>query len=151
MVVAGSAYASHGIDLTIDPLSSSGDGDFVVGGGQTLSGLSTAISAHSGPLGEDPRGIWWLNAAIRMTRVTCLAVSGNLAAAGVVSTQGAFEGVEGIVLFRDGGVPGGAGDGLALITFVPAASCGALVPLAAGVPPLSHGNFVVHDAPGPVE
>jgi hypothetical protein len=58
--------------------------DFVVGGGQHLTDLSFGISAHSGPLGEDPKGALTGQPATQgeaafHAEVTCVIVSGNQA------------------------------------------------------------------------
>jgi hypothetical protein len=149
--------ALHQVDPAIDPPPSSG-GDYVVGGADVsfLFAGSTAITAHSSPLGDDPRGIWI--GAMPATQpptstvgqVKCLAVAANLAAVGIeVTRSDAFEqGSELVILVRDSGLAGGVGDGIDIFPGeVPADSCPAHVADAAAASSINHGNFVVHDEP----
>jgi hypothetical protein len=153
------------VDPTLDPPPNDGRRDFVVGGAQASSGANFGFSAHSDPLGEDPFG--HLSATfpapaiiggggfgetlqIRF-KVTCLAVSANLAAIGGVQTEAAADrppGTNYLVLFRDSGLPGGTGDGLELRTSSnPVAQlCPIFVLDAALAPPITNGNILIHDA-----
>ena len=128
--------------------------DFVVGGFQDRLDEHIGLSAHSGPSGENPFG----HESVTFTaggqehfklrsRVTCLAVAGNLAAWGTVSTESASNtvppGTEFVEVGRDGG-PGGAADGW---DFVEAAAedCADFLAAAAAAPPIQSGNISIHD------
>jgi hypothetical protein len=136
-----------------------GDMDRVVGGARDAFDANVAISARSGPSGEDAFG--HNNATLPFPgtpgdtiqvrlRVTCLAVAGNLAAAGAVVTDSASNdvppGTNFVIVFRDTGLPGGDGDAVEPFFGAPAATCSEFVPLAAVAPPIRNGNIHVHDA-----
>jgi hypothetical protein len=152
--------AMEAVDRTLDPPPNEGRHDFVVGGFKRF-GANIAVSAHSGPLGEDPFG----HVSVTVTdspipdfgqtfqvrfKVTCLAVAANMAALGGVETEAASNdnppGTNHVMVFRDSGLPGGAGDGFTEITGFPADNCAVWLPLAAGAGPIERGNFLVHDA-----
>jgi hypothetical protein len=149
----GTAGASH----------SGGSGpaaDFVQGTGQlpaTSGGGQFHFNARSGPLGEDPRGMYWAKQGILglftfTAEVKCLRVTGNVAYIGTEVTR-AQEGVQegDPVVFRveDNGEPGAGRD-----RFVgepgtdPETDCinpihqAALTLLSQTI---SDGNFTVHD------
>jgi hypothetical protein len=166
LVVPATASANHSLvdfdaavaalaaaDPTIaSPPNDSGK-DFVVGGGQSPQlpgGINFGISAHSGPLGEDPFG--HTSATFNQPepmqfrgRATCLAVAGNNAAIGFVPTDTASNDlpVDLVLAVRDSGLPGGFGD-MATAYFTSAQNCPALV--GAALHPLTRGNLLVHDA-----
>jgi hypothetical protein len=150
------------VDPTLDPPPNDGKHNFVVGGFQDETDLNWAVSAHSGPLGEDPfghvsvtfpegspdgkQGRW---------RVTCVNVEGNLAAIGAVPTEAASNdvGSPGVAVFRDAGPGGGEGpgvsqlDGFQFLSGADPNECQNPVALgvAAGAPPIQRGNILVHD------
>jgi hypothetical protein len=158
LVLAGAASATHDllefdsavsalhqVDPTIDPPPSSG-GDFVVGGGQAV-GAHLAIAAHGGQSGEDPRGTFRCPGCdgTIVARVTCLAVSLNRAAVGVVVTKSDADSIPGgtelIVRLDDLGR--GTADSVSLLAGFATLCVGHL-----GLPaqiPIEHGNFLVHD------
>jgi hypothetical protein len=125
--------------------------DSVHGAGHN-GGATLALSAWSGPIGDEPTGTGVANSGggfhthVRF-EVTCLAVAGNLASVGVVVVGGNLlpEGTESIISIRDSGLPGGTGDGYSVIA-AEAETCAALLPIAAVVPPMETGNFHVRDA-----
>jgi hypothetical protein len=131
-----------------------GQKDFVVGGFQDFLGEHIGLSAHSGPAGEDPFGHESVtfpdpeegHFKIR-SRVTCLAVDGNLAAWGTVATESSSNtvppGTEFVEVARDGG-PGGAEDGWNFFE-APAEDCADFLAEAADAPPIESGNISVHD------
>lgn len=132
--------------------------DTVIGGVRDAAGANVGFNARSDPNGENPSG--HINATIPFDLpgdplqlridVTCVAVVGNLAAVGGVvnesSANDIFAGFNLVVVFRDTGLPGGEGDAVAPFPGAPAASCPALVALAAGAPPIRNGNVTVNDA-----
>jgi hypothetical protein len=133
----------------------SGKKDFVTGGFQDFLGEHIGLSAHSGPSGENPFGHESVTFSdpdqghfkIR-SRVTCLAVAGNLAAWGTVATKSASNtvppGTEFVEVGRDGG-PGGAADGWNFFE-APAEDCADFLAYAAAAPPIESGNISIHDA-----
>jgi hypothetical protein len=161
---AGAAYdpaeyeaavdALAAVDPTIEPAPDDPSNDFVVGAGHNITGMATlAISAHSGALGEDAFGQGTATAAVGtrlIFRVTCLAVVHNLASIGVVVEQGNLRppGTEVLIFIRDSGLPGGEGDGVSTLAGegITADQCPAFVAVAAVVPPIEAGNYLVHDA-----
>ena len=134
-------------------------GDRVVGGGRDAFDANVSISAHSGPNGEDPGGhnnatlplpdMPGVTFKVRLD-VVCVAVVGNLAAVGAVVTESASNdlppGTPFVVVFRDTGLPGGAGDAIEPFPGVPPADCADFVGLAAAALPLRNGNVSIHDA-----
>jgi hypothetical protein len=142
-------------DPTLDPPPRDGNKDFVVGGFKAY-GFNNGLSVRSGPGGEDPSGMASVTDPdtgfkIRENAV-CLAVQGNLAAAGFRGTFNAFPGEEYVEIdvFRDGG-PGGALDGFdAYLPFQVGAlgpeQCENALALAAIATPIEGGNILVNDA-----
>jgi hypothetical protein len=134
-------------------------GDRVVGGGRDAFDANVSISAQSGPNGEDPRGhnnatlplpdMPGVTFKVRLD-VVCVAVAGNLAAIGAVVTESASNdlppGTPFVVVFRDTGLPGGAGDAIEPFPGLPPAACADFVGLAAAAPPLRNGNVSIFDA-----
>ncbi len=140
------------VDPTLDPPPNDGKHDFVVGGFQAAT-YNTAISAHSDPSGQDVFG-FETNTARNggdkyRSRVTCLAVSGNVAAYGVVVTHSESNtlppGTQFVDVVRDSGLPGGAGDGWRFFPG-PAKNCALFIGAASIAPPIERGNILVHDA-----
>lgn len=138
---------------------SNGGQDRVVGGARDAFDANVSFSARSGPSGENARG--HINATVPFPgtpgdtlqfrlKVTCLAVAGGLAAAGVVVTESSSNdvppGANFVVVFRDTGLPGGQGDAVEPFPGEPAATCADFVPLAALAPPNRSGNVQIHDA-----
>jgi hypothetical protein len=138
---------------------SAGEGDRVVGGGRDPFDANLGFSAQSGPGGENPYG--HINATLPFPgtpgdtfqvrlEVTCLAVVGNLAAAGAVVTESSSNdlppGLSFVVVFRDTGLPGGEGDAVEPFFGAPDALCSAFLPFAAVAPPLLNGNVLINDA-----
>jgi len=177
LVFPGSASATHdlldfqsavdamrAVDATLDPPPNDGRHDFVVGGAQTPaseSGANVGISAHSGPLGEDPFGHVSYTIPNRLgpgttfqarIKVTCVTVAGNLAVVTGVQTNAASnDSPPGNHLFalRDSGLPGGTGDGfMGFSGAVSDADCRDPIWLIdAGIaPPIERGNILIHDA-----
>lgn len=114
--------ALYALDSTIDPPPNDPNKDFAVGGFHGTDNNNVGFSAHSGPLGQDPKG--HLSETIplfygtpprsyqgRFT-ITCLAVLGKDAAMGLVPTDAASNDQMSQFIFsvHDGGLPGGAGD-----------------------------------------
>lgn len=140
-------------DPTLDPPPRDGNRDFVVGGFQAY-GFNNGLSVHSGPDGEDVRGMASVtdpdfDAKIR-EKAVCLAVAGNLASAGF---RGTFQvgdetfPYEEVVVMRDGG-PGGTLDGLDAWLPPPGGpeACAELLHLAAASTPIERGNILINDA-----
>lgn len=115
--------------------------------------------AQSAPSGENPSG--HINATLPSPgtpgdtfhvplEVVCLAVVGNLAAVGAVVTESSSNdlppGTPFVVLYRDTGLPGGAGDSIEPLFGAPAMDCAAFVGLAAASPPVRNGNISIYDA-----
>jgi hypothetical protein len=139
------------VDPSLEPPPDNGSRDFAVGGFQgPVDDNNFGFSAHSGPLGQDPRG--HLSETIHgefqgRFKVTCLRVVGKMAAMGLVPTDNAANdaAAQFVLSVFDSGLPGGAGDRFALIE-TSAATCAAFVGIAAaGGSPLEHGNISVHD------
>jgi hypothetical protein len=154
LVAAGTASATHsdgagpGQDLTVGTgaLDDPAAGVFV----------KLHVNAKSGPFGEDPSG--HLNFKGNppgvppidiQADVTCLFVSGHDAVVGFVVTKskaGPFpEGFPGLFAIHDGGEPGTA-DRFEGFPGFPDQLC-AVIPVGATNPPITQGNFIVHDAP----
>ena len=130
-------------------------GDFVNGGFEDAFEERVGLHAMSGPDGENPTGH---ESATRpggtryRLNVTCLAVDGNLAAYStlmVKSTNPDFPpGTQFVEVVRDGGLPGGEGDGWFIYDVPPAdpSDCADFLDEAAAAPDILSGNIVVHDA-----
>lgn len=136
------------VDESIAAPASSPDGDFVVGVSRNED-ATLALTAQSGPNGEDPRGRGVAIAPSTRTHfeVTCLHVVGTVATVGVVVTRSTFlpPGMELLISVRDTTLPGGAGDGHSVIA-LPAETCA--LPLEGTILPHEHGNWIVRDAVG---
>jgi hypothetical protein len=129
-------------------------GDFVNGGFEDAFEERVGLHAMSGPDGENPSG--HENATrpggtrYRLS-VTCLAVDGNLAAYTTVmvkSTNPDFPpGTQFVEVVRDGGLPGGEGDGWFIYDVPPAdpSDCADFLDEAATAPEILSGNIHVHD------
>lgn len=151
------------IDPSIKPPPNDPSKDFAVGGftgqGTNDDGFANkvALSAHSGPLGEDAKGHVSEtephffppgSSSTRQARfrVTCLAVLGNDAALGLVPTQAASndEVSQFVLAVRDNGLPNGVGDEYAFVPDVLAEDC--VLGLGAASFFVQRGNILVHDA-----
>jgi hypothetical protein len=135
-----------------------GGQDRVVGGARDAFDANVSFSARSGPSGQNPHG--HINATVPFPgtpgdtlqfrlEVTCLAVAGNLAAAGAVVTESSSNDVPertSSSFFRDTGLPGGQGDSVAPFLGAQASTCATFLPLAAAAPPNRSGNVSIHDA-----
>jgi hypothetical protein len=51
-----------------------------------------------------------------------------------------------VEVVRDGGLPGGGGDGWDIFDDVPASTCADFIGDAAAAAPITHGNITIHDA-----
>jgi hypothetical protein len=147
------------VDPTLDPPPNDGRHDFVVAGVQAGTG-SLAVSAHSGPSGEEPFG--HISETIsdapgdekqHRWRVTCVNVAANLAAITGVATRTSDTPHGRTFLFRDGGPQGGTPLNPDSVAYTGAASPDdclnpAHLAFAAIISPLGteHGNVLVHDA-----
>lgn len=159
--------AAQAVDPTIAAPPNDGGRDFAVGGGRTVPDeLGFGFSAHSGPLGEDPKGhmSFGLSLAPPFPKVaqvtidvTCLTVVANVATIGGrithVNAPGGgpvpfvIEGRGALFVATDNGNPinGQPVDQFAFVAlpFAPPAIC----PPSGPVPgPLENGNILVHDA-----
>jgi hypothetical protein len=127
--------------------------DTVNGGFEDYFGEHVGLHAESGVSGQDASGH---ESATRpgdtryRLRVVCLAVDGNLAAYGTVvvkSNDPDFPaGSEFVEVVRDGGGPGGAGDGWEIFD-EPASTCADFVGEAEAAPDILSGNITIRDAP----
>jgi hypothetical protein len=152
-------------DPTLDPSPNDGKHDFVVGGFQAESDLTLnwGVSAHSGPLGEDPLGHVSATAPLAKAntddkqgrwQVTCVNVVGKFAAIGGVPTEAASnDAIHAVFVFRDGGPGGGTPvepDGFAYFLGRIGDPSACYDPFfmaqAAVAPPIESGNILVHDA-----
>ena len=128
--------------------------DSIQGGFGDQFGENIGLQAKSGPNGERPRGHESATTPgpgpvkYRLD-VVCLAVEGNLAAYGTVVVRtndpATPAGTEFVEVVRDGGQPGGGGDGWDLFDG-PASSCADFLDEAADAVPITHGNINIHDA-----
>ena len=128
--------------------------DVVTGGFTDAFEERVGLNAHSGPSGENPSGF---ESATRpggtryRLRVTCLAVEGNLAAYTtlvVKSNNPSFPpGTRFVEVVRDGGLPGGEGDGWFIFDVPPADpdNCAAALDEAADADDILSGNITVVD------
>jgi hypothetical protein len=150
LVTPGVAGATH----------SNGEGpnhDSITGTGRIVAGpidVFLHVNAKSGPSGVDPRGHVAFHAAPPAVpfpidiqgRVTCLTIVGNQAIVGLVVTQskepGIPEGAGGIFTIVDMGEPGTLDRFEGSPLPAPPAVCAPPFPGR----PITHGNFVVHDA-----
>ena len=162
-LVVGVFVFPSSASATPDPPPNNDKHDFVVGGFQFFEG-NWAVSAHSGPLGEEPFGHVSLTVSEGSSeetfgvqgrwRVTCVNVDGPLAAIGVVPTQAASNdqvGVPWVLVFSDGGPGGGTPedpDRFEMFLFAPhvCQSPLALELAATSADPIESGNILVHDA-----
>jgi hypothetical protein len=149
------------VDPTLDPPPDDGKRDFVVAGFQLFGNSSNwGVSAHSGPLGEEPFG----HVSVTFDasgedkhgrfRVTCLDVDVIQAVARVVPTQAASNdtGIGSsphMFFFLDGG-PGGTLDQFSRAPhFLPLLDCHNPFwdfLLLGASQPIDRGNILVHDA-----
>ena len=153
--------AAFAVPVVVGSATAAGAGakDRVVGGMRDALDANVAFSAQSGPSGENASG--HINATLPFPgtpgdtlqiriRVSCLAVDGNLAAAGGVITESSANdippGTNFVVVFRDTGLAGGAGDSVEPFFGAPADACAEFVPFAATSPPGRTGNVEIHDA-----
>jgi hypothetical protein len=161
-VLVASGVALAAVVSEVEP--NDGKHDFVVGGFQDSEfNLNWGVSAHSGPLGEDPLGYVSATAPLAKAntdekqgrwRVTCVNVAGKLAAIGGVPTQAASNDADpALFVFRDGGPGGGTPVEPDGFEFLPGrigdpSACPdpSLLVRAAGAPPIESGNILVHDA-----
>lgn len=143
------------VDSTIDPPPNDPSKDFAVGGFQGVDGNNVGFSAHSGPLGQDPKGK--LSETIPFAGpyqgrfvVTCLKVVGTDAAMGLAPTDAAAndQPAEFILSVHDSRLPGGTGDQYAFESGlgVFADDCGLYVFDALIGFPVQRGNILVNDA-----
>lgn len=151
--VLASMVALVALGVGVGPAGAAGPNkDIVNGGFEDHFGERVGLHAGSGVSGQDASGH---ESATRpgdtryRLRVVCLAVDGNLAAYGTVivkSNNPDFPaGTEFVEVARDGGGPGGAGDGWELFE-EPARTCADFVGAAAAAPPILSGNITVRDA-----
>jgi hypothetical protein len=128
--------------------------DTVTGGFKDHFGFNNGFQAQSGPAGENPTGHDSATSPDTGERiredVVCLAVDGNLAAAGDVGTitsGGTKSPIQEVLVFRDGG-PGGAGDGFdSLGGDLDPNDCQDALAAAADAPSILSGNISINDAP----
>jgi hypothetical protein len=128
--------------------------DSIQGGFGDRFGENVGVQAKSGPSGENPQGHESATTPgpgpvqFRL-RVTCLAVQGSLAAYGTVVVKSNDPnnppGTEFVEVVRDGGLPGGGGDGWDLFDAT-ASTCADFVGEAAAAAPITHGNITIRDA-----
>jgi hypothetical protein len=146
VVVAGVANATHSTEAN----SPGPPKDFAVGGGKhTSAGTQFAFSAHSGPLGEDPKGhiqLFFPQGVIK-AEVTCLIVDGNEAFITGVSDE--LPGGTTVTHAVDNGEPGDPTPDLMRGSFLPFITPvdgqpGCFLPQLPPVP-VTEGNIVVHD------
>jgi hypothetical protein len=128
--------------------------DSIQGGFGDRFGENIGLQAKSGPNGESPRGHESATTPgpgpvkYRLD-VICLTVQGSVAAYGTVVVKSNDPanppGTEFVEVVRDGGLPGGEGDGWDLFD-APASTCGDFVDEAEAAAPITHGNVTIHDA-----
>jgi hypothetical protein len=131
--------------------------DRITGGFTDAFGERVGLQARSGPNGENASG---RETATRpgdtryRLKVTCLAVAGNLAAYStlmVKSNNPSFPvGTRFVEVVRDGGLPGGEGDGWFIFDVPPAdpSNCADFLDEAASAEDILGGNITVLDAQG---
>jgi hypothetical protein len=145
----GIGFASHSNGNSSGPPK-----DFVTGAGvHSVPETKFTISAHSGPLGEDPKGklSFQIEGEPRIkAEVTCLIVTGNNAIATATGTKPeANEGQIIVMQAVDNGEPGDPVPDLLRFSFTGAirpapGQPGCFVPVLPPVP-VTQGNIVVHD------
>jgi hypothetical protein len=136
-----------------------GGQDQVTGSAKIDAGIHFEISAHSGPLGEDPRGNGRSQVDLpeaqgdTQGRVTCLNVMGNQATVELQITRStqnpAFVGQYSYLFFQDNGPPAG-GQAVDLVGSTQPMPMPA--PMSCHMPvgdlfPFDKGNIVIKDAP----
>jgi hypothetical protein len=146
--------AVSALALMLSPIAAQGGAqkDFVNGGFTDHFGENVGVHAQSGPSGQDPSG---RESATRpgdtryRLKVVCLVVQGNVAAYGTVivkSNNPSFPvGFDFVEVVRDGGLPGGEGDGWEIFDHG-AQSCGNRINDAAAAPDILGGNIHINDA-----
>ncbi len=121
--------------------------DSVTGGFHDIYGFNNGIQASSGPSGEEPGGHASSTNPSTGDKIredaVCVAVSGNLAATGMVGTFNGNPSTE-ILVYRDGG-PGGSSDGFDAYGGDPS-TCQSFLDEAAIAPAILSGNILVKDA-----
>jgi hypothetical protein len=149
--------AAHSVDATLAAPTNDGAHDFVVGGFKDASQELVGLSAQSGPLGESPSGhesVTFPQGAPRIrSKVTCLAVLGNVVGVGQVAAWGTVVtssnsntlpvNTQFVEFGRDGG-PGGALDGWGFV-LASANTCTAHVADGIASLPILSGNLLIHD------
>jgi hypothetical protein len=157
--IAGAAQSDYesavaalaAVDPTLDPPPNNAQTDLVVGGFEDVFGEKVGLSAHSDPLNEEPFGHESVtlpqNYKIR-SRITCLAVDGNLAAWGTSTTHAGSNsdppGTEFVEVGKDAG-PGGSKDRWNFFS-AQAEDCADFLAEAARAPFIVSGNILIQDA-----
>lgn len=130
------------------------DSPQVTGGAHDFTGANVSISAQgdANPSGHvnatlpNPKNPAGGTLQFRL-KVTCLAVDGNLASIGAVTTEATANDVPAgfpfVITVRDSGTPGGEGDGLNVFPGEPASTCPGFLPAALASPPITQGNLHV--------
>ena len=148
LVLAVLLVSSAGIARAYPSHSQAAKKDSVTGGFHDIYGFNNGVQASSGPSGEDPTGHASATSPTTGDKIredaVCVAVSGNLAAVGMVGTQNG-EPYSEVQIFRDGG-PGGSGDGFDAFTGEDPYDCVAFVDDAENAPAILKGNILVKDA-----
>jgi hypothetical protein len=149
VLAPGIGFASHSEGNSPGPPQ-----DFVTGAGvHSLPETQFTISAHGGPLGEDPKGhiSFQIEGQPRIkAEVTCLIVTANQAIATAIGTKPeANEGQIIVMHAVDNGEPGGALPDLLRFSFAGAirpapGQPGCFLPVLPPVP-VTDGNITVHD------
>jgi hypothetical protein len=135
------------LPVSVAVAKSNGNKDSVTGGFHDIYGFNNGVQASSGPSGENPTGHG--SSTDRETgdkireKAVCVAVSGNLAATGMIGTLNGEPYTE-ILIYRDGG-PSGANDGFDSVSGDPH-DCQSKLALAAGAPAIRAGNILIKDA-----
>jgi hypothetical protein len=159
--------AAQAVDPTLNSPPNDGRHDFAVGGGRTVpDNLGFGFSAHSGPLGENPKGhmSFGLSLAPPFPKVaqvtidvTCLTVVLNVATIGGEITHVNAPGGDPVPIVQEGRgalfvatdngnpVNGQPVDQFAFVA-LPAAPPAICPPLGPFAGPLTNGNILVHDA-----
>jgi hypothetical protein len=151
--------AAQSVDSTLSAPSNDGKHDFIVGGFIDVSQERVGLSAQSDPLGTNPFGresVTFPNGAPKIrSKVTCLAVVGNVLGVGQIAAWGTVAtssnsntlppGTEFVEFGRDGG-PGGTADGWGF-AIAPASTCKSFLGQAASSLPILSGDLLIHDEP----
>ena len=149
---AGAAGATHSNNSNPPKDFLVGAGDF---GNPALPGQHFSVSAHSGPLGENPRGHIRVEGSpvfdTTSTQVECLVVAGNRAAAGGRMEETPSGTFWLIVVAEDHGQPSDPLPDRAVPIFIiitppPPNMCAAVLGFSAFALPMEEGNVTVHDA-----